>query len=348
METNPLLTIVIPAYNAFPYIEELISSMDVREIEDGKVEVIIVDDGSTDGTADYCDRLEAENNSYRVFHQPNSGGPAGPRNLGIEKARGEFVFFADADDLFVDGAISGMLDHLKTNRFSVGIFKVDASDWGMDYGGLFDASRDQCAVDNSNIMNSLGPYKVFRRSLVVENNIRFPEGVAYEDLPFTMECYLLAAGDISVISDRVYYKYTKREGTVSLSRATASSNATHGSMDKKIAGIEYYLSVAHRYFSPPDCPQIYERAMRYGLRNYSACLNGSGDDRQAQSIINILSESYCDEVRSQFAPTALASIDAMFCCDRLTAREVINARDMGLRLSLWGDPSDSAGGGGIV
>lgn len=345
MKNKPILSIVVPAYNALPYLEELVDSIGVDDgRKAGKLEVIIIDDGSTDGTSEYCDQLAKKNKTIKVFHQHNSGGPAGPRNLGIEKASGDYLFFADADDVFIGNAVSRMIEHLESRRFSVGIFEVDASDWGMDYGGLFEMSKDCCDVTNSKIMNSLGPYKAFKRSLIVGNGVRFPEGVAYEDLPFVMECYLLGAGDVSIISDRPYYKYTKREGTVSLSRSDPSNNITHGSMEKKIAGIAYYLSVAQRYCLPSDCPQIYERAMRYGLRNYSACLNGKGTIDQAQSIVNLLSDSYCDEVRSQFDPSKLISIDAMFHLEPDMAKEVVNAKDIGLRLSFWHDETNTGGG----
>ena len=65
-------------------------------------------------------------------------------------------------------------------------------------------------------MNSLGPIKAFRRKLLVENKLRFPEHIAYEDLPFTLEAYL-KADNISVIADQMYYKYTRKEDGTSLS-----------------------------------------------------------------------------------------------------------------------------------
>ena len=71
----------------------------------GDLELIFVDDGSTDGTAERLDALAAEHGHVRAAHIPNSGWPGRPRNIGIDMARGEFVYFADHDDWLEPDAV---------------------------------------------------------------------------------------------------------------------------------------------------------------------------------------------------------------------------------------------------
>ena len=91
------LSIVVPVYNALPYCEALAQSIVSQDFGDYNVEAIIVDDGSTDGSGEYFDRVAEEYPMIRVFHQANSGGPASPRNFGIEHSNSNYLFFADSD-----------------------------------------------------------------------------------------------------------------------------------------------------------------------------------------------------------------------------------------------------------
>jgi glycosyltransferase involved in cell wall biosynthesis len=103
MPQDPLVSVIIPAYNAEPYLEEAISSVlgqDYRPIE-----IIVVDDGSTDDTAGVA---RGFGSSVRYEFQPNSGAGAA-RNKGVDLARGEFLSFIDADDLWGEGKLSAQM-----------------------------------------------------------------------------------------------------------------------------------------------------------------------------------------------------------------------------------------------
>src|SRR5689334_10457525 len=91
----PKVSVVVPAYNPGPHIEKLVSSLLRQSLPAEEFEVVIVDDGSTDETPARLDELAAAHPHFQVLHIENSGWPSRPRNLGIERARGEYVFFAD-------------------------------------------------------------------------------------------------------------------------------------------------------------------------------------------------------------------------------------------------------------
>lgn len=96
--------VIIPVYNAAPYVERAVQSA----LACPAVRVILVDDGSTDGSGDLCDALAAECSRVRVIHQQNLGASAA-RNAGLEAATAEYVAFLDADDELLPGAIAGLI-----------------------------------------------------------------------------------------------------------------------------------------------------------------------------------------------------------------------------------------------
>ncbi|MBE9499941.1 glycosyltransferase family 2 protein [Streptomyces sp. GKU 257-1] len=94
-ENKNMVSVITPAYNALPCIERCVESVAHQVFEPGATEMIVVDDGSTDGTSAIVDRLAARHpNLLRVIHQENSGSPSGPRNLGLDLANGRYVFLS--------------------------------------------------------------------------------------------------------------------------------------------------------------------------------------------------------------------------------------------------------------
>ncbi len=87
------LSIIVPLYNSMPYFKKTVQSILSQDYDLRDVEVLIVDDGSTDGSSDYVDSLaETDSNLFRVFHLLNSGSPSGPRNYALERAENTFSF----------------------------------------------------------------------------------------------------------------------------------------------------------------------------------------------------------------------------------------------------------------
>jgi glycosyltransferase involved in cell wall biosynthesis len=109
-QDSPVLaSVIVPAYNAGRFIGQTLDSVlaEADLLGGRKVEIIVVDDGSTDDT---LARVRAYGNRVRCYTQPNSGGAAGPRNRAMSLARGEFLFFFDADDVMLPGKLQAALD----------------------------------------------------------------------------------------------------------------------------------------------------------------------------------------------------------------------------------------------
>jgi len=105
----PSVSVVIPAYNVEPYVREAIESAVAQTVPPH--EILVVNDGSTDGTGAVADALAREHSHVRVFHQDN-GGPAVARNTAIAAATGEFLTFLDADDAMVPDRIETQVGYL--------------------------------------------------------------------------------------------------------------------------------------------------------------------------------------------------------------------------------------------
>lgn len=93
---TPSITVIIPVYNCEKYVERAIRSV-LNQPCAAKTEIIVVNDGSKDHSGEICDRIAAEHNNVRVLHKEN-GGVSSARNMGIERAEGEYIAFLDSDD----------------------------------------------------------------------------------------------------------------------------------------------------------------------------------------------------------------------------------------------------------
>lgn len=108
MNVNPLVSLIIPAYNAEEYIVECLESLFAQSYQN--IEIIIIDDGSKDKTAGI---LEKYRDRVHYFYQNTSGGPAAPRNVGIAHSHGEYLCFFDSDDIMAPDCILRQVDFLQ-------------------------------------------------------------------------------------------------------------------------------------------------------------------------------------------------------------------------------------------
>jgi glycosyltransferase involved in cell wall biosynthesis len=205
-----LVSVVIPTYNPGRYLDPGIESLIAQTLDPREFEIIVVDDGSTDGTPEHLDELAAQHPNLIVVHTENSGWAGRPRNIGIERARGEFIQFMDQDDRMAPDALRRLTEMGQRNRSDIVLGKV-ASDFRGVALGLYRVNRDVCSIHDSQIISSLTPHKMFRRSFLDENGIRFPEGRRrLEDQLFVVKAYF-AARVISIVADEICYFYLGRD-----------------------------------------------------------------------------------------------------------------------------------------
>ncbi len=204
---------MVPVWNPGPSLSRCVHSLLAQTMPDHAYEILLVDDGSTDGSADRLDALAASHpDRIRVFHNPPSGWPGRPRNTGIDAARGTYIHFVDNDDVVPAHALQAMCDAADRTGSDVVIGRPASNFRGINHA-LYRRDRHGVTLaEFPDVVESTTPHKMFRRQLLEQHHIRFPEGVPREDQPFVMRAYIHAAA-ITVLTDRCYYFYLRRLGS---------------------------------------------------------------------------------------------------------------------------------------
>ncbi|MGV0110478.1 glycosyltransferase family 2 protein [Arthrobacter sp. CP30] len=212
----PDVSVIIPVFNVKDYLEECVRSILDQDLQDTTLEVIAVDDGSTDGSGEILDRLAASDPRLVVIHQANSGWPGQPRNRGIEVANGRYLFFCDADDLVPTESLRRLVSFADRQRSDVVIPKVIGGNGRWIRRWLYEES--QIDADLYKAFQTHGPQKLFRRSMVMDHAIRFPEHkMRIEDAMFGFSCYVVA-DRVSILADYDYYILQNRDDGSNISR----------------------------------------------------------------------------------------------------------------------------------
>ena len=204
-----LVSIVVPVYNAGSFLDSGARSLLSQSIGPGAYEVIYVDDGSTDGSGERLDDLAARHPHVRVHHQPNSGWPGKPRNVGIELARGEYVQFVDQDDELGHEALERLYALAARNGSDVVLGKLVGTMVGPRR--VYRRTVERGTVADSDVVETLTSHKMFRREFLLRHDLRFPEGYwRGEDLLFLTKVYARAEV-VSILADYPCYYWNRRD-----------------------------------------------------------------------------------------------------------------------------------------
>lgn len=213
----PKISVIIPVYNVRDYLKDCIDSILQQSFRD--FEIILVDDGSTDGSSELCDKLEKTNPCIRVIHKQN-GGPSSARNFGINEAKGDFIAFVDADDELYEDAYETIINGIAQK--------------GVDYvfSGMTWMDGDKKIINTSErlveklfdkqqildyfrrpLYSRIIPGAVlgfFKKSILDKHQIRFREDIySKEDFLFNTE-YVLAMSGKTFLTTHPTYKYMLR------------------------------------------------------------------------------------------------------------------------------------------
>ncbi|HEU4908966.1 MAG TPA: glycosyltransferase [Propionibacteriaceae bacterium] len=203
------VSVVVPVYDPGEYFRPCIDSLTSQTMSSDEYEIICIDDGSTDETPALLDELAETHANLQVIHQPNSGWPGHPRNVGLDVAQGEYVFFCDHDDWLGTEALERLYDFATSCDSDVVLPKMAGLQRRFPRV-VFAQTIRSCTVTDSSIMDSLTPHKLFRREFLNQHHIRFPEGKRrLEDHHFVVTSYLLAKV-VSIYADYTCYFHIRR------------------------------------------------------------------------------------------------------------------------------------------
>jgi len=236
MTTRPAevaVSVVIPVYNTRPYLAECLDSVLTQDLAPRELEVIAVDDGSTDGSAELLDRYAERHANLRVIHQANSGWPGRPRNVGRAASRGEYVFFVDSDDCLAPDALRSIHDFAIQHDSDIVVPKIVPLD-GLRRPNQVVWGRTRVDAELTRVIQTLGPWKLFRRAFLDEQDIWFPEEkLRLEDGIFLTQAYL-AAHRISILADGGYYRKRSQPDQGNISSAPVNPEGYLSSVARMI------------------------------------------------------------------------------------------------------------------
>lgn len=242
------LSFIIPAYNAEKFLLDTLSSIvqEVRKVDFKEIEIVIVNDGSTDSTQLLAEEFIQEHSdlNIKLFSKEN-GGLSDARNYGVDKANGEYIWFFDADDIIETNVLSKVIPKLKKEDLdflSLGI--RDCYSDGRRVGSNLN-NKPTSVVDaityasKYSIEHSACCY-VFKRILITGNNVYFLNGVLSEDYDFTWRL-LEKCNKINALGE-IAYNYLVRDGSLSRRKNEDFYRFHHTSMIKIFSHTNDYLS----------------------------------------------------------------------------------------------------------
>ena len=214
---NTTISVIVPVYNVSPYLQRCFNSIINQTYSD--LEIILVDDGSTDGSGELCDRLAEQDDRVRVFHKPN-GGLGSARNVGIQAAKGNYLGFVDSDDWIEPTMYATILKLMQENRAQIGACGIrrvtesgDSSFYNENLQERHIYTTEEALNElprNERLSNSMCN-KLFQRETIV--GLIINEQIAYEDNPFTPQC--IGRAKTVIDTAEPFYCYYEREGSIS-------------------------------------------------------------------------------------------------------------------------------------
>lgn len=219
---SPKFSIIIPIYNVSGYLRQCLESLKAQSFAD--FEVLMVDDGSSDASAEICTLFTQDDDRFRLFRKAN-GGVGSARNLGLDEARGEWVWFVDGDDwLEPDALLSVSCYTSDCSLIDVGYFENQADKEVGFIGetGCFDLA------DYAGRNFAFTVWKqIYKRDVIASNFLNFSDGLKYgEDQEFIIK-YQCVCGDKARCVGAPLYHYRLREGSAMMSGRYSSIADDH-------------------------------------------------------------------------------------------------------------------------
>ena len=205
MTPTPVVSIIVPVYNAEKFLHRCIDSILAQTFSDW--ELLLVDDGSKDASGSICDEYATKDNRIKVFHKEN-GGVSSARNLGLDHSRGSWISFVDSDDLLPVQALQFQLPNEDVDLVVSGYALENDSDTPIlpNFVGInmHENLRDFILANYLNSFLAAPWAKLYKRSIILTNNIRFDENLKLCEDAIFVSNYLLYIKSIKSIKDVCY------------------------------------------------------------------------------------------------------------------------------------------------
>ncbi|GAB5053870.1 hypothetical protein PESHB5_03690 [Pediococcus parvulus] len=261
LEQNKL-SVIVPCYKVEEYIEECLDSLVGQTFKN--IEVIMVDDGSPDNTGKILDEYANKYSNFYAVHTKN-GGLSAARNAGLEYVTGEYLAFVDSDDYVAPDAYEKLVGSLMQTGSDMASGYVRRFDSTKQYSSSLHERAIPKTIYKTNIRESTflvydttAWNKVYRSKVFLENNLKYPVNLTYEDIPVSMRFHLLAK-TVDIISDPIYYWRVRESSNQSITQQRGSFKLFWDRMQT--------LELAHQAIKELDGGEKLEAAFNYKVLN---------------------------------------------------------------------------------
>jgi glycosyltransferase involved in cell wall biosynthesis len=214
-DSPPAISIIVPVYNSEQYLPDCLNSLINQTFQD--IEILCVDDGSYDNSAEILKAYTEEYPQIRIFSQKNAG-PGQARNTALKYAEGLYVMFCDSDDIYDKKMCGSMFSAI--HKYGVDLVKckmTTVQPWGEYVIEKFAHPSEKGFHPLSNEWKGIlcrGIWdKIFRRDIIQRSNIRFPPVMVSEDISFLIQ-YTAAASTCFILPDNLYYYFIRKDSTI--------------------------------------------------------------------------------------------------------------------------------------
>ena len=198
--SKPAISVIVPVYNVEKYLDHCLTSLLEQTFTD--FEAILVDDGSTDSSYQICKKYAEKDKRFTAYEKEN-GGASTARNVGLENAKGEYMFFLDSDDWLESNTLETMITTAKKENADLVFCEAQAIDdeGKKELDGHYTYKKHYQTGNAYQIMLKMMERKEFHvaiwmllldRRIITDNNLRFKEGIIYEDMVISYQFYCLA------------------------------------------------------------------------------------------------------------------------------------------------------------
>ncbi len=238
---EPLISVIIPVFNVEDYLDYCLKS--VIEQEYKNLEIILVDDGSSDSSGGICEEYAKKDSRIKVIHKKN-GGLSSARNVGLDVMTGDYISFVDSDDYIRVDYISQMVRYIVEDKTDLVICSTKKTTSNKDYRFVPQKSNKHFVYDSPTIKIKMISKKVpmysvsklFKASFKEE--LRFPEGKLFEDIVSTWNV-IKKVNNVTFSTDELYY-YRQRTGSI------VNSNYNHNRMDQLFFSESIYEEISDK------------------------------------------------------------------------------------------------------
>ncbi|MDF5751608.1 glycosyltransferase family 2 protein [Spongiactinospora sp. TRM90649] len=307
------VSVVVPVRDCRPYLDRCLTSLLVQRVA---LEVVAVDDGSADGSGDLLGLYAAHHPGVLRVLRGEGGGAGRARNIGLSAARGRYVFFCDADDYLGPEALERMVGMADRNGSDIVLGRI------VGHGrrapvSMFRANADRARLGDSAVYNSLACFKLFRREMLREHEIRFAEDLRVgEDIVFTAHAYC-HAGVISVVADYDCYHLVDRPCGTSVMQQDGSRDPV-----RWLRMIRQPMELVTRHIRPgPLRDHLLRRHIRLdALTHLGEPFLAADDDARrgiAAEVAELCDQWVTDGVRERLSDAERGKLAALADIDRL-------------------------------